>query len=220
MHSQLFHDGSHKDIQRKIKAFLNEQDNFLTTSTAQSPRAVGAAIEAILADNLQEVLGPELCNNYSADFTRRAMADMAFEDRNKFHYKVDVKTHRLSAKFSMPNLTSVKRLAKFYEDDNNYFTILMVSYNIDGIRVIVDEVYFVPIEFLGWDCLTIGALGWGQIQIANSKIVTIHEGYSRKSWMVELCDTLMKFYPKEINKINSRIERFQKVKKHWGNHPD
>ena len=220
MRSQLFHDGSHKAIQRKIKEFLNNQGAFLSASTAQSTRAVGDAIEGILADNFQEILGPELCGNYSANFARRAMADLAFEDRDKFYYIVDVKTHRLSAKFNMPNLTSVERLARFYEDDKNYFSILMVSYNIDGLRVVVDDVHFVPIEFLGWDCLTIGALGWGQIQIANSNIITINAGYSRKSWMIELCDTLMEFYPKEINKINSRIERFQKVKEHWENHPD
>ena len=117
MRSQLFHDGSHTTIQRKIKEFLNEQGDFLSASTAQSTRAVGDAIEGILADNFQEILGPELCSNYSANFARRAMADLAFEDREKFYYIVDVKTHRLSTKFNMPNLTSVQRLARFYEDD-------------------------------------------------------------------------------------------------------
>ena len=30
--------------------------------------------------------------------------------------------------------------------------------------IIIDKVLFVPLEFLSWDCLTLGALGWGQIQ--------------------------------------------------------
>ncbi len=220
MRSQLFHDGSHTTIQRKIKEFLNEQGDFLSASTAQSTRAVGDAIEGILADNFKEILGPELCGNYSANFARRAMADLAFEDPEKFYYIVDVKTHRLSTKFNMPNLTSVQRLARFYEDDKNYFVILMVAYDIDDVNVVVDKVHFVPIEFLGWDCLTIGALGWGQIQIANSNTITINEGYSRKNWMIELCNTLMEFYPKEIGKINERLEYFRKVKDDWENHPD
>ena len=115
----------------------------------------------------------------------------------------------------MPNLTSVERLARFYEDDRNYFVVLMVTYEIEGLRVVVDQVTFVPIEFLRWECLTIGALGWGQIQIANSNIIQIHPGYSRKSWMIELCDTMLNFYPKEIAKIDARIARFRKIREEW-----
>jgi len=33
--------------------------------------------------------------------------------------------------------------------------------------------------------------------------------------MIELCDTLLEFYPKEIEKIGERIEHFKKVKLHW-----
>jgi hypothetical protein len=40
-------------------------------------------------------------------------------------------------------------------------------------------------------------------------------GYSRKKWMLSLCDTLFEFYPHEISKINSRIEHFKKVKEFW-----
>ena len=133
---------------------------------------------------------------------------------------MDVKTHRLSTAFNMPNLTSVERLARFYEDDGNYFVVLMVTYEIDGLRVAVEEVTFVPIEFLEWRCLTIGALGWGQIQIANSNNVLIHPGYSRKSWMIELCDTMLDFYPREIAKIDTRIERFRRIREAWKQRPE
>ena len=147
------------------------------------------------------------------------MADLAFEDLDGYYYVVDVKTHRLSTKFNMPNLTSVERLARFYEDDKNYFVVLMVEYEIEKLRVVVDRVRFVPIEFLGWDCLTIGALGWGQVQIANSKFITINPKHSRKAWMIELCDTLLEFYPKELLKIDRRIEHFKKVRQAWRSRP-
>ena len=68
----------------------------------------------------------------------------------------------------MPNLTSVERLARFYEDDQNYFVLLLIAYTMSDVHVNVERVHFVPIEFLSWQCLTIGALGWGQIQIANA----------------------------------------------------
>ncbi|GIK58865.1 MAG: hypothetical protein BroJett015_45280 [Chloroflexota bacterium] len=143
------------------------------------------------------------------------MADLAFTDVDGFYYVVDVKTHRTDTKFNMPNLTSVERLARFYEDDSNYFTLLLVSYQLDEEKTEFTGVRFIPIEFLDWGCLTIGALGWGQIQIANSNRIIVNSGYSRKRWMLELCDVLMEFYPKEISKITGRIEHFKQVRDFW-----
>lgn len=220
MKSSLFYSDRYKVVQSKVKDFLNRQDEFLSGSTVKSTRAVGDAIQDILSEHFQPILGKDICANYSSDFARRAMADLAFEDTDRFYYVVDVKTHRLSTKFNMPNLTSVERLARFYEDDRNYFVLLMVDYEIEGLRAVIENITFVPIEFLGWDCLTIGALGWGQIQIANSNLVTINPGYSRKKWMIELCDTLLEFYPKEIAKIDKRIERFKRIRDQWRKRPE
>lgn len=215
MESELFYGGDYDRIGQSIKTFLNGQDDFLSTATVASTRATGDAIQGILADHFEKIVGTEVCAKYSARFARRAMADLAFEDYDGFYYVVDVKTHRIDTEFSMPNLTSVKRLSRFYEDDKNYFVVLMVDYEIDGLQVVVREVKFVPIEFLAWDCLTIGALGWGQIQIANAKRVTLAPGTSRRDWMLRLCDTLFEFYPREIAKIDRRLEHFRRIRQQW-----
>lgn len=197
-----------------IVGLLNSQPDFLSSRSATSTRAAGDAIQAILSEHFQSLLG-DLCANYSSDFARRAMADLAFTDPDGLYYVVDVKTHRLGTHFNMPNLTSVERLARFYEDEKNYFVVLIVKYSIKATSVTVEEVTFVPIEFLSWDCLTIGALGWGQIQIANANVVKIKEGYPRKGWMIELCDIMLEFYPREIEKIGERIEYFKMVRTRW-----
>lgn len=101
-----------------------------------------------------------MCAEYSAEFARRAMADLAFTDKDGFYYAVDVKTHRLGTQFNMPNSTSVERIARFYEDDRSYFVALIVKYTVEGTKVRVQQAHFLPIEFLRWDCLTIGALGY------------------------------------------------------------
>ncbi len=214
MKSPIFYTDAYKDIETKVQKLLNAHDEFLSPSTARSTRAVGDAVETILGDSFGAALG-DLCKEYSATFARRAMADLAFTDVADFYYIVDVKTHRTDTQFNMPNLTSVQRLARFYEDDANYFVLLMVSYHVESTRAIVTNVRFVPMEFLGWDCLTIGALGWGQIQIANSNHITINPQYSRKKWMLELCDMLFTFYPKEIAKIEERVGYFKKVQEFW-----
>lgn len=219
MKSRLFFSDAYLAVQARLKDFLNQQDDFLSPATARSTRAFGDAVEGILGQSFGQILG-EWCSEYSADFARRAMADLAFSDAEGLYYIVDVKTHRADTKFNMPNLTSVERLARFYEDDKNYFVVLIVKYMLDGTRALVSDVVFVPIEFLGWDCLTVGALGWGQIQIADSNRVTIHPRYSRKCWMLEMCDVLDQFYPREIEKINQRIGRFRAVRELWLAKPD
>jgi hypothetical protein len=218
--STLFYTDEYKKTERKIKTFLNAQKDFLSGSTVKSTRAAGDAIQDILSTHFQSIVGETHCLNYSSEFARRAMADLAFEDCDKLYYVVDVKTHRTSTKFNMPNLTSVERLARFYEDDRNYFVILYIGYDVRGLRVVVTDVKFVPIEFLDWDCLTLGALGWGQIQIANASRITIKPNSSRKAWMLQLCDELFEFYPREIAKINERIEYFKKVRAFWKKKPE
>ncbi len=219
MTSRIFFSDAYEDIASKAKDFLNGHKDFLSPSTAQSTRAAGDAIEGILSENFDTFLG-NWCAEYSANFARRAMADLAFKDIDGFYYVVDVKTHRMDTRFNMPNLTSVQRLTRFYEDDSNYFVVLVVKYQVEGTHVSVSEIVFVPIEFFGWDCLTIGALGWGQIQIANSNKIIVNQRYSRKRWMIELCDVMLEFYPREIEKINDRSRYFNTVREFWTAKPD
>lgn len=214
MKSRLFHTLDYLGVQERVRDLINSSPDFLSSNTAQSPRAAGDAIENIIAASFDEILG-EHCGEYSSNFARRAMADLAFTDRDGLYYIVDVKTHRTDTRFNMPNLTSVERLARFYEDDTNFFTVLLVKYAVEGMRAKVSEVTFVPIEFLGWDCLTIGALGWGQIQIANSNFVSVNPDFSRKQWMLEFCDVMLEFYPKEITKIAERVSRFEAMREFW-----
>lgn len=214
MRSPIFSSTTHKTIEKNILKMLNQQEDYLSTSTAESTRAAGDAIQSIIEDNFEKILGVH-GGEYSDNFARRAMADLAFKDKLDNYYVVDVKTHREETSFSMPNLTSVDRLARFYEDDTNFFIMLMVKYGVIGTRVTVRKVYFVPIEHLSWECLTLGALGAGQIQIANSKYITIDSTKSRRAWMLELCDNVLQFYPREIGKIKKRIGKFEKVREFW-----
>ncbi|HEY9173633.1 MAG TPA: hypothetical protein VI136_15205 [Verrucomicrobiae bacterium] len=214
MKSPLFEPKTREGIERKVRNLLNEQADFLSADTAESTRAAGDVIQSIIEDHFAEILG-DLVGEYSASFARRAMADLAFKDKANNYCVVDVKTHREGTAFNMPNLTSVDRLARFYEDDTNYFVMLMVKYAVTGTKVTVQQVHVVPIEHLKWDCLTIGALGTGQIQIADSKRIEIDPRQQRRAWMLEFCDTVLAFYPREIAKITKRIGKFEKVKEFW-----
>lgn len=206
-------------IERNIVKNLNSV-NLMNSSTVNSPRAVGDAVQEYLEEHFIECVPKGLIADFNASFARRSMADFAFTDSEGNYHVVDNKTHNLGTQFNMPNLTSVERLTRFYQDHNNIFTILIVSYNTDGTRLLFSECKFVPIEMLDWSCLTLGALGWGQIQIANSNIIRTNENYTRKRWMLQLCDAMDIFYPNEIAKISKRIARFGKVREFWLSQPD
>lgn len=212
--SKLFSASKYKGVEKRIVELINSQPEFLSTKTSTSPRAVGDAIQEILSDSLRSLLG-DFCVEYRAHFPRRAMGDLAFRGDDGLYYLVDVKTQRLEEGFHMPNLTSVRRLSELYDDDSNFFVILIVEYTVKKNVVQTKKVHFVPIEFLSWNCLTVGALGWGQIQIANGKVIRINEGFPRKTWMLALCDAMLRFYPKEVKKIGRRIGYFRNVRKRW-----
>lgn len=214
MTSRIFSTQASSTIERETLAFLNTETDFLSPSTLESTRAAGDGIQEILAAKFDSILG-NWVSDYSTDFARRAMADLAFTDINGYCYIIDVKTHRVSTRFNMPNLTSVERLARLYEDDMNYFVLLFVQYDLQGTHAVFSRVHFVPIEFLSWDCLTVGALGWGQIQIANANNIIVNHQFSRKEWMLQLCEFMLEFYPKEIEKIEGRVRRFEEIKAYW-----
>jgi hypothetical protein len=185
MKSRLFSTSAYQQVELNTLALLNSQQEILSPRTLNSPRAAGDAIQEIVAQSFEAVLGT-WSSHYSAEFARRAMADLAFTDSDGCYYVIDVKTHRADTKFNMPNLTSVERLTRFYEDDSNYFVLMLVNYHVNVSQMVFNHVHFIPIEFLDWSCLTIGALGWGQIQIANSNRIVLNPNYSRKKWMIEL----------------------------------
>lgn len=55
MKNKLFYTDKYRNIQDKIKKFLNSQSDFLSPLTASSPRATGDAIQELLADNFEKV---------------------------------------------------------------------------------------------------------------------------------------------------------------------
>jgi len=215
----IFSSSNRMQIERNIIQSLNSV-NLMNSSTVNSPRAVGDAVQEYLEDHFVECVPNGLIADFNSAFARRSMADFAFTDTEGNYHVVDNKTHNLGTQFNMPNLTSVERLARFYQDSRNIFTILIVSYKTDETQLLFNECKFVPIEMIDWSCLTLGALGWGQIQIANSNIIRINEDYSRKKWMLRLCDNLDIFYPNEIAKITKRISYFGKVREFWSSQPD
>ena len=219
MESKLFVPEVRRNIENTVVSLLNS-NQLMNYNTINSPRAVGDAVQSFLESNISQCLPSNIVTKINTSFARRSMADLACEDTDGNYYVIDIKTHNIDTKFNMPNLTSVERLARFYGDNKNYFVLLFVSYSIQAERLQFEKCVFVPIENLDWSCLTLGALGWGQIQLVNSNRINIELLNTRKKWMLQLCDALDMFYPNEISKITQRMDHFRKIRDHWENQPD
>jgi hypothetical protein len=57
--------------------------------------------------------------------------------------------------------------------------------------------------------------GLGTIQIANANRIIVKPQNQRKGWMLQLCEELFEYYPREIAKITDRMEYFKKVEEFW-----
>ncbi|MGM9847677.1 MAG: hypothetical protein ACI31F_06970 [Muribaculaceae bacterium] len=205
-----------------LKNLTEKATKIVSGSSLSSPRAVGDAVQDYLGKTGLELVLNEYGIDVSSDFSRRSMEDMAFKDAVGNYYAVDVKTHNVDTDFNMPNLISVKRLATFYKnDDKNNFCILIVSYKVIENEIKYTRCDFKRIESFDWSCLTLGALGWGQIQIANAnklKFLTARNT-NRKQWMLDLCEKLFIFYDEEISKIGERKTWFNSIKSYWLSKP-
>ncbi|MGD8781802.1 MAG: hypothetical protein PVH88_22925 [Ignavibacteria bacterium] len=211
--SALFYGTEFKKVEKEIISFLNSQPKE-SLGIDGSVRTAGDKIPVILQTGIQEVLG-EFASNYSFPTSRKKNANIIFDGDDGLKYYIDVITHNLDTQFNMPNITSVDRLQDIYSDNRNIFVVLLIDYKPSEPANFIKNVHFVPIEFLSWDCLTIGALGAGQIQIKKSSEITKIEKYSRKTWMNDFTETLIEFYVNENYKLGGRLLKANKTRVEW-----
>lgn len=188
--------------------------DLLTASTAGSTRAAGDAIENIVSAALPDLLG-DLSGTWAKNLSRRDMADAHFQTGTGARYAIDVKSHLTDARFSMPNLISVFRLAEFYEHPDNVFLIVLISYSVTGNTASYSSCRAFPIEWLSWESLAVRNLGKGQIQLKNTRKFDLIVGQHRADWMIHLCDRVLTFYEREAEKILDRAAEFRKIRERW-----
>jgi len=193
------------ELRVRIETFLQARRSFIVSEEfRRSTRGVGDAIEGLIVDEFRDI-ARGLVDVVDTNFSRRAMEDLSFQIRSKY-YAVDVKTHRDEPGFHMPNLTSVRRLMDFYEDDDHHFVIVMIKYRLTDTGSLEDITAIAePIEWFDWDCLRIGALGWGQLQFRSASDIRINRNQTREDWLRTFVGELRQHYAREEDKIKERL---------------
>jgi hypothetical protein len=59
-HSAIFYTNLHKKIEKRICSLINAERDFLSVRTAMSTRATGDAIQEIVAEHFEKLLGTVL----------------------------------------------------------------------------------------------------------------------------------------------------------------
>ena len=79
-------------LQAKIMERLSDVDDFQNRRVINSPRAIGDLVQEVIGEILPSCFPEGVLGEFSADFARRAMADVAFTDKDDNYYLIDIKT--------------------------------------------------------------------------------------------------------------------------------
>jgi hypothetical protein len=192
-----------KTMKKIINNILNDSigKSFDTTNLQQ--RGVADVIEKYICEQITKIDNKELIIERSK--TKRSLEDVQIKNNQEL-YKIDIKTHDLNSDFSMPNLISVDRLKKFYENNNNHLMYIIISYTTNNNITQIKNIEIRYIEELSWEILGIQNLGKGQLQIKNLNNELIFVEPNREEWIKTLKQNMIKFYKKQIIKTQKLID--------------
>jgi hypothetical protein len=166
-------------------------------------RGVADVIEKYICEQITKIDNKELIIEQST--SKRSLEDIQIKNNQEL-YKIDIKTHDLNSDFSMPNLISVDRLKKFYENKNNHLIYIIVSYQTINEITQIKNIQIRFVEELSWEILGIQNLGKGQLQIKNMNNELIFVEPNREEWINTLKQNMIKFYKKQSAKTQKLID--------------
>lgn len=175
-------------------------------NTAHGPRSVADRIE----DAASSIAKASFGGLYTPPRSARSPEDFSLLSGETRVY-VDVKTHFVqeTAGFSMPNLVSISKLRTILEDPSLALLYMFVDYSRGPSGdVSIQGVESAFVWELDWGMLRIGALGRGQLQIANANKSIALAPTTRGEFLRRLKLEALKFYDRQS-------EKMRKERKKW-----
>ena len=192
------------NLNEQVKILLEKSQKEFSVSDYLSHHSVGDIMENYCCNRALDHFGSSCIKSKS----KRSIEDFTILQDKIINY-YDVKAHHIQGNkkgFSMPNLVSIKRLKKLIKDGNKTLNYIFIDYTRDGNKIMVVDAKVVNIYEIGWSNLTIGSLGYGQLQIKdNNKKVEIVP-YDKESWEMNLKKMATNFYIKQIAKYEKQIK--------------
>ena len=190
-----------RQIQESIDKELPKEIAMVDDGLMQ--RGIADIIEVKVSNIILKLKHQSIKESYEAK-SKRSIEDVGLVTTDYDDIKIDIKTHDAKAELSMPNLISISRLKKFYKNDKNLLLYIFVKYINYGHSVQILSTQVKSVEQLNWECLTIGNLGKGQLQVKNMNEISFQNAMSRKEWMERLSYDVVIYYQSLINKIQTK----------------
>ena len=185
----------------QIEQIISDNIKSLIIGKSYSHRAVGDALE----NSCSKLIKKHIIN-FTKSKSKQSVDDFTILENNTEHL-FDVKSRQIQKKgFSMPNLISIKRLKKIICNPNKTLNYILIDYERMGNKVTIAQIKVLNICEISWSNLTIGALGYGQLQIQknnhNLEVIPL----DKDSWGMNLNKMATNFYIKQIAKFEKQIK--------------
>jgi hypothetical protein len=190
-----------KQIQESIDKELPKEITMVDDGLMQ--RGIADIIEVKVSDIILKLKHQSIKESYEAK-SKRSIEDVGIVTTEYDDINIYIKTHDSKAELSMPNLISISRLKKFYKNDKNLLLYVFVKYINFGHSIQILDVQVKSIEQLNWECLTIGNLGKGQLQVRNMNEISFQNHMTRNDWMERLSYDVVIYYQSLVNKIQTK----------------
>ena len=198
------------ESQQNIKNHLTElitenlQDFDLVDGGQQ--RTIGDLVEKKVIEIILQNQNP-IINEVKLSTGKKSMEDVSVVS-DGVTYMLDPKSHNVDSEFSMPNLSSISRIKKLFDNDKKEMMYVFVDYKIDGQVVKIEDIKVLYLWELDMSMLGIGALGKGQLQIKNLNKELVISDEGKQIWYGKLKTQVKEYLAKQIKKI-------EKQKKEW-----
>lgn len=179
-------------------------------------RAIGDIIEHVVRNSYIHYVDKNI--EFIDRSSPRSIEDftVVYDDFNIHErFLVDIKTHNFNKDFSMPNLTSFRRLVDVYNEPNSNLFYLFVEYttiNRNKLLYIKDIKVCAP-HHIPIDCLRFGNLGHGQLQVKNMKKFRIDRSVDKNYWLETMYKKIIDFNLKLAESAIDRVDYWEKISK-------
>ena len=187
---------------------IREKLSNFVVSEGSEQRSVGDIVEFKIRQILMDLPPYGVIKECLLPRSKKSIEDVTLVGTNGVNYRVDPKTHNIDSEFSMPNLSSVEKLRKLLENENEELIYIFVSYVINGVEVSITKIDVKYLWELSFEMLRIGSLGKGQLQISNMHNELKFTDSGKLEWLNELKSKVREYH-------NQRIKQIEKDKLKW-----
>lgn len=197
---------SQQNIKNHLTELITENLQDFNLVDGGQQRTIGDLVEKKVIEIILQNQNP-IINEVKLSTGKKSMEDVSVVS-DGVTYMLDPKSHNVDSEFSMPNLSSISRIKKLFDNDKKEMMYVFVDYRIFGQVVRIEDIKVLYLWELDMSMLGIGALGKGQLQIKNLNKELVISDEGKQIWYGKLKTQVKEYLAKQIKKI-------EKQKKEW-----